>query len=178
MAGFNRIRNFALGYAATVGGIGCSIMFYTRRIDQVPPTEYPKPFQVLIHEHPAALYHRRLNEQVFGFKSLEDTSKVLFSQPFYHLELAISDTKFDPESFHLREGEKIGHMVVESVKDNQCVFRYLYENYNYRLFLQCDRQDIKLGFVEYSGSKLEDIGCRIYVPLLLEGLVKRLEQQD
>ena len=167
-----KINQFALGYFASVGGIACGTLYYIRQVDNITQDASMYPyFEQLRLENPSQLYQRKVSSEL----CMEDIVKALFAQPFYQLEILVSGTNFKPEEFQYKVGSNIGNMKLEAVYQDECVFRYLYEGFNYRLYLKKDNGSLEMGYVEYTGSYLQDIGCRLYVPLLLEGLSRRLQ---
>ena len=166
----SKLKQFTVGYFASVGGITAGTLYYLKDIKNIKELQKQHlHFDQLILSNPAQLYQR----DVKTAKNMQDLVKILFSQPFYQLELMISGKEFKENEFEYKVGTQIGHMKLEATYDDECVFRYLFEGFNYRLYLKKDDDCLKMGFVEYSGSWLEEIGCRLYVPLLLEGLAKR-----
>jgi hypothetical protein len=164
------LRNFTIGYTTTLISIAAGTLIYIRNVEEVKAEEFPDDFKRLIYP----------NNRFGLFKlstktnqSLLQLSKALFNQPLYQLEYAISDTSYN-QDFDMQIGQPIGNMTLEAMKSNNATFRYIAPGYNFRFYFQTDKNQLILGFVDYTDSVLEEWGSRIYVPLLLQGLCNQI----
>jgi hypothetical protein len=171
MSKMNKIlTKVAIGYSACFVGLGFGANHYVANIKEASMN--PKEFSALVYSNPSQLFTRSLHTKL----SLEELSKKMFALNLYKLEFLLSQTEFN-DKFRLETGEKMGHITVESVsKNDSVVFRYLYPGFDYRLFMRKTDGEVQLGFVDYSGSYLQELGCRFYLPLLLEGLCANCDQ--
>ena len=78
----------------------------------------------------------------------------------------------------LKVGSKIGNMTLEAISSVHATYRYVHPNHSFRFYLFLKEKELQLGYVEYLGGTLENMGTRIYVQLLLEGAARRLEEKD
>ncbi|KAJ3271727.1 hypothetical protein HDV01_006422 [Terramyces sp. JEL0728] len=150
--------------SVSIGLVG-GYCYYTKDIESVCKEEYPKSFQSLISPSSTYGFFQRQN-----YKSpLQEALKSLFTQPFYEIEYMISNTMYN-DDFQLKVGQKIGNLVVERIPaPNQVVLRYQHPGFNYKYFIQVNETSMDMGFVEYTGSYLQDIGTRWGIKILLQG---------
>jgi hypothetical protein len=63
--------------------------------------------------------------------------------------------------------------------DHEVWFRYDHTDFDFLLYFNVEkgRRNVSLGFIERKGDILEDLGSRVYTPLMLEGAVRLLNQE-
>jgi hypothetical protein len=164
-------KKIAVGYTGMFGILAFSIAKYIENVQET--RNYPLEFERLIYPNNSfALFSRQISVNL----PIEYLASEMFQLNSYQLEFWLSDTKFDFNS-KIQVGQEIGHLQVESKpKPNQIVFRYSYPGFNYRLFLQKKEGEVQLGFVDYTDSKMQEFGCKLYLPLLLEELCRKVNK--
>ncbi|KAJ3336770.1 hypothetical protein HDU91_001658 [Kappamyces sp. JEL0680] len=175
------LRTFALVYTSALTVGAASVIYYTRNVQHVAAEQQPVEFKRLVFEGNSHGFYRRSMKQP---ASLSDVVTAVFQQPLYKLEFWLSQTTFPRDGVpRLEKGAKIGNMTLESVtSQGQVVYRYIHPDYNFRFFLAQQpangHSDLEFGFVDYTGSELENLGSKVYIPMLLEGAARRLETRD
>jgi hypothetical protein len=134
--------------------------------------EFPNDYKRLIYPNNRFGLFKLL--PVSTNQSLLQLPKVLFNQPLYQLEYAISNTSYNKE-FDLQVRQPIGNMVLEATKPKNATFRFTAPGYNFRFFFQVEKDHFMLGFVDYTDSVFEEWGSRIYIPMLLKGLSNEIK---
>ncbi|KAJ3312484.1 hypothetical protein HDV04_003084 [Boothiomyces sp. JEL0838] len=159
------LKNITVAYCTASAGLVGTYYYFTKDIQTVPIGETPRSFRSIISSSSTYGYFRRNNYS----SNLSIALKALFTQPFYEIEYLISSTSYNPE-FQLKLGQKIGNLVVEQIPaPNQVILRYQYPGFNYKYFIQVNDGCMDMGFVEYTGSFLQDIGTRWGIKILLQG---------
>ncbi|KAJ3322503.1 hypothetical protein HDV06_003047 [Boothiomyces sp. JEL0866] len=149
---------------ASVGLVG-GYFYYTKDIETVPNDNLPRAFKSLISQSSTHGYYRRHNYS----RPLQNTLESLFTQPFYEIEYMISNTCYNP-GFQLKLGQRIGNLIVEQIPaPNQVVLRYQHPGFNYKYYIQVNKDSMDMAFVEYTGSFLQDMGTRWGIKILLQG---------
>ncbi|KAJ2994277.1 hypothetical protein HDV02_001712 [Globomyces sp. JEL0801] len=57
--------------------------------------------------------------------------------------------------------------------NQELILRYKLPGFNYRLYIGLIGSQVQMGFVEYSGSVFQEYGCRVLLPILLQGSVNK-----
>jgi hypothetical protein len=104
---------------------------------------------------------------------MQELCRTLFTQPWYQLEYLVSSTSYNTD-FAMNVGDAVGHLTLEAKNQENATFRYVAPGYHFRFFFRVQKEALQLGFVDYTDSDLEEWGSRVYVPMLLKGLVQRV----
>jgi hypothetical protein len=168
------LRKIAIGYTGTFLAFSTGILFYIKDIKPVSKKDYPIEFQRLIFSNNR---HALFLSQIQTNSSIRDVTKILFTQPLYQLEYLVSDTTF-PEPYQFEIGEKIGHLQLEYTTNNTATFRYVFPGIHFCFFVQVQPNSIAFGYVDYLDSDIQELGNRIYIPMLLKGLSNRINKLE
>ena len=159
------LRTVTLTYVLGFSGLAIGGLYYTKDIKRLGFNDYPSDFKKYVNPKD---FHGMYQKGILKAVDMQVLVERMFKQPLYNLEYGISETE-PPEHIKLEQGQKIGNLVIEIVKDNQIIFRYLHKDFNFRLFLQNNSNRVIFGFSDYTGDVFEGLGSHVFIPLLLEG---------
>lgn len=93
----------------------------------------------------------------------------------YKIEIAMSGAKEDAMAFEIVKGNSFGNLVVSDVSGHEVFFDYVHPDFDFKLFLAINDDELSVGFIEYTGQFDASLGQKLYSILLLESTARLLE---
>ncbi|KAJ3412417.1 hypothetical protein HDV05_000775 [Chytridiales sp. JEL 0842] len=111
----------------------------------------------------------------------------VFRSPIYTLEKKLSGIPTDSEpqilnslsQGQLRKGIAFGNLHLTGHTTNSAWFTYKHPEFDFLLYFSVEtlRNTVGIGFIERKGDRFEDLGSRVYTPLMLEGGLRVLQAE-
>ncbi|KAJ3291885.1 hypothetical protein HDU76_007218 [Blyttiomyces sp. JEL0837] len=109
--------------------------------------------------------------------SLTAFIRSVFTSKAYTLERMMTSIEQDGSTFQPKVNSSYGHLKVTDLPSSHEAFlRYEHDEIDFILYFNVSVAENKLtmGFIELRGDVFEDLGSRVYVPVLLESAIRKL----